>query len=159
MERMSSHSPLITPSPPLHDTTHSMGKLYHPNSPPHNDEPKSWSQNWTYYDPPAQIKGCQNNPTQGVHNITCTCTYTTKQEGGDTATSSSMDTPPECVDYSLATHAIARLQELTAPGQSQPWFLGVGLVLYCVAALDLAVEAPRTNPKRTPSLLAAPPPP
>ena len=38
--------------------TNGHGKLYHPNHPPSNDEPLSWSQNQPYF--PATNSGCRN---------------------------------------------------------------------------------------------------
>ena len=37
------------------------GQLFHPGSPPNNDEPYSWSPEYNYYQPDAQIKECATN--------------------------------------------------------------------------------------------------
>ena len=41
------------------------GKLYHPNKPPNNDEPNSFSQSRPYY--PTTSKGCTGPCTSALH--------------------------------------------------------------------------------------------
>jgi arylsulfatase A-like enzyme len=87
--------------------TAGVGKLFHPGSPPNNDEPLSWSPEFPYYDPDAQINYCEKNSS--YYPVSCALPEA------------------EAVDYQVASAAVRLLGNLTSQRySSQPFFLGVG---------------------------------
>eukprot|EP01006_Ploeotia_vitrea_P004687 TRINITY_DN115191_c0_g1_i1.p1 TRINITY_DN115191_c0_g1~~TRINITY_DN115191_c0_g1_i1.p1 ORF type:complete len:546 (+),score=36.72 TRINITY_DN115191_c0_g1_i1:136-1638(+) len=92
-------------------TTLGGGKIYHPGRPPHNDEPKSWSQDYPYYEPPSE--GCKKHPTNGGRDIMCP------------------DKGPydDYFDYKITQQMLKELQYANNKREKDgnPFFIGIGV--------------------------------
>lgn len=86
------------------------GKLYHPNHPPKNDEPKSWTQSQKYW--PTSNSGC-------------------KSPSGEAIRWCPADVPENWIsDVNMSGHAMDTLRDVMAPAykaNGTNFFLGIGL--------------------------------
>ena len=84
------------------------GKLFHPNIPPHDDNPRSWSINYT--DPGGNV-GC-GCPESGMPGSPMYC---------------ELPAGTQCPDVVVAQTVVGQLHEWKASHSDQPFFAGLGI--------------------------------